>query len=68
MRVVQIGDRYYRMLTTREVAKRLSTSPTTVRRWVWNGLLRPVRFPGKRLAFHQAELQRFAKEILGLTL
>ncbi len=50
-----------RLLTVREVAERLRSSPETVRRWLRQGKLRGFRPGGTRLGYRVAEsdLQRF---------
>jgi len=50
-----------RLLTLLEVADRLRVSPHTVRSWVRNGRLRPVRVC-RRLLFEPAEVIRFLAE------
>lgn len=67
MRHIQLSDgRWLRVLATRDVAKRLAISSSSVRRYVRDGLLRPVRFPTKNLRYTQEELARFEKEIFGV--
>ena len=50
-----------RLLTVREVAERLRSSPETVRRWLRQGRLRGFRPGGTKLGYRvrEAELQRF---------
>jgi excisionase family DNA binding protein len=50
-----------RLLTVREVADRLRSSPETVRRWLRQGKLRGFRPGGTRLGYRvsESELQRF---------
>ena len=50
-----------RLLTVREVAERLRSSPETVRRWLRQGKLRGFRPGGTKLGYRvpEAELQRF---------
>ncbi|MBV9322816.1 MAG: helix-turn-helix domain-containing protein [Chloroflexi bacterium] len=50
-----------RLLTVREVAERVRSSPETVRRWIRSGRLRAVRPGGTRLGYRvpESEVQRF---------
>ncbi len=50
-----------RLLTVREVAERLRSSPETVRRWLRQGKLRGFRPGGAKLGYRvpESELQRF---------
>jgi excisionase family DNA binding protein len=50
-----------RLLTVREVAQRLRSSPETVRRWLRQGKLRGFRPGGTKLGYRvpERELQRF---------
>jgi excisionase family DNA binding protein len=50
-----------RLLTVREVAERIRTSPQTVRRWLQQGRLRGFRPGGTKLGYRvrEADLQRF---------
>ena len=50
-----------RLLTVREVAERLRSSPETVRRWLRQGRLRGFRPGGAKLGYRvpESELQRF---------
>jgi excisionase family DNA binding protein len=50
-----------RLLTVREVAARMRSSPETVRRWLRQGKLRGFRPGGTRLGYRvpESELQRF---------
>jgi excisionase family DNA binding protein len=50
-----------RLLTVREVAERIRSSPETVRRWLRQGKLRGFRPGGTKLGYRvsEAELQRF---------
>ena len=50
-----------RLLTVREVAERLRSSPEAVRRWLRQGKLRGYRPGGTKLGYRvsEAELQRF---------
>jgi excisionase family DNA binding protein len=50
-----------RLLTVREVAERLRSSPETVRRWLRQGKLRGFRPGGTKLGYRvpERELQRF---------
>ena len=50
-----------RLLTVREVAERLRSSPETVRRWLRRGRLRGFRPGGTKLGYRvpESELQRF---------
>lgn len=67
MRLIQTRDgRWISALSTRDVAKHLSTSSSSVLRYVRSGLLCPARFPTKRLCFLEDELTRFQKEIFGI--
>jgi excisionase family DNA binding protein len=52
-----------RLLTVREVAQRLRSSPETVRRWLRQGKLRGFRPGGTKLGYRVAEdeLERFIK-------
>ena len=49
------------LLTLLAVAKALCVSPHTVRAWVRQGKLRPVRI-SRRLLFDPAEVSRFLNE------
>jgi excisionase family DNA binding protein len=53
-----------RLLTVREVAERLRSSPETVRRWLRQGKLRGFRPGGTKLGYRvsEAELQRFLSQ------
>jgi excisionase family DNA binding protein len=50
-----------RLLTVREVAERLRSSPETVRRWLRQGKLRGFRPGGTKLGYRvpEEELERF---------
>jgi excisionase family DNA binding protein len=50
-----------RLITLLAVAEALAVSPHTVRSWVKNGRLRPVRIC-RRLLFHPDEIARFISE------
>jgi excisionase family DNA binding protein len=52
-----------RLLTVREVADRLRSSPETVRRWLRQGKLRGFRPGGTKLGYRvpESELQRFLR-------
>jgi excisionase family DNA binding protein len=53
-----------RLLTVREVAERIRSSPETVRRWLRQGKLRGFRPGGTKLGYRvpESELQRFLSE------
>jgi excisionase family DNA binding protein len=53
-----------RLLTVREVAERLRSSPETVRRWLRQGKLRGFRLGGTKLGYRvtESELDRFLAE------
>jgi excisionase family DNA binding protein len=53
-----------RLLTVREVAERIRSSPETVRRWLRQGKLRGFRPGGTKLGYRvpEGELQRFLAE------
>jgi excisionase family DNA binding protein len=53
-----------RLLTVREVAERIRSSPQTVRRWLHQGRLRGFRPGGSKLGYRvrEADLQRFLAE------
>jgi excisionase family DNA binding protein len=53
-----------RLLTVREVAERIRSSPETVRRWLRQGKLRGFRPGGTKLGYRvpEAELDRFLAE------
>ena len=53
--------REQRLLTVREVAERIRSSPETVRRWLRQGKLRGFRPGGTKLGYRvsEAELMRF---------
>jgi excisionase family DNA binding protein len=53
-----------RLLTVREVAERIRSSPETVRRWLRQGKLRGFRPGGTKLGYRvpESELQRFLAE------
>jgi excisionase family DNA binding protein len=50
------------LLTLLELAEKLRVSPHTVRSWVRNGKLRPVRLC-RRLLFHPDEVCRFLSAV-----
>jgi excisionase family DNA binding protein len=52
------------LLTVREVAERIRSSPETVRRWLRQGKLRGFRPGGTKLGYRvtESELQRFLRE------
>jgi excisionase family DNA binding protein len=54
-----------RLLTVREVAERIRSSPETVRRWLRQGKLRGFRPGGTKLGYRvpEGELQRFLREV-----
>ncbi len=54
-----------RLLTVREVAERIRSSPETVRRWLRQGKLRGFRPGGTKLGYRvpEGELQRFLAEL-----
>jgi excisionase family DNA binding protein len=54
-----------RLLTVREVAERLRSSPETVRRWLRQGKLRGFRPGGTKLGYRvaESELVRFLREL-----
>jgi excisionase family DNA binding protein len=56
-----------RLLTVREVAERLRSSPETVRRWLRQGKLRGFRPGGTKLGYRvaESELQRFLRSAQG---
>lgn len=62
------GDRFpvseQRLLTVREVAERIRSSPETVRRWLRQGKLRGFRPGGSKLGYRvpESELNRFLAE------
>jgi excisionase family DNA binding protein len=53
-----------RLLTVREVAERIRSTPQTVRRWLRQGRLRGFRPGGTKLGYRvpESELQRFLSE------
>ena len=53
-----------RLLTVREVAERIRSSPETVRRWLRAGKLRGFRLGGTKLGYRvpEGELERFLAE------
>jgi len=53
-----------RLLTVREVAERLRSSPETVRRWLRQGKLGGFRPGGTKLGYRvpESELQRFLRD------
>ena len=53
-----------RLLTVREVAERIRSSPQTVRRWLQQGRLRGFRPGGTKLGYRvrEGDLQRFLAE------
>ena len=53
-----------RLLTVREVAERIRSSPETVRRWLRQGKLRGFRPGGTKLGYRvpESELQRFLED------
>jgi excisionase family DNA binding protein len=54
-----------RLLTVREVAERLRSSPETVRRWLRQGKLRGFQPGGTKLGYRvsEAELRRFISDL-----
>jgi excisionase family DNA binding protein len=54
-----------RLLTVREVAERIRSSPETVRRWLRQGKLRGFRPGGTKLGYRvpESELQRFLADL-----
>lgn len=56
-----------RLLTVREVADRLRSSPETVRRWLRQGKIRGFRPGGTKLGYRvpESELQRFLRAVGG---
>jgi excisionase family DNA binding protein len=56
-----------RLLTVREVAERLRSSPETVRRWLRQGKLRGFRPGGTKLGYRvpESELERFLRTAQG---
>ena len=54
-----------RLLTVREVAERIRSSPETVRRWLRQGKLRGFRPGGTKLGYRvpESELNRFSEEL-----
>jgi excisionase family DNA binding protein len=52
------------LLTVEQVAAKLQTTPTTIRRWLRAGKLRGVRLGGTRLGWRirQSEIDRFMAE------
>ena len=53
-----------RLLTVREVAERIRSSPETVRRWLRQGKLHGFRLGGTKLGYRvpEGELDRFLSE------
>jgi len=53
-----------RLLTVREVAQRIRSSPETVRRWLRQGRLRGFRPGGTKLGYRvpESELERFLSQ------
>ena len=53
-----------RLLTVREVAERIRSSPETVRRWLRQGKLHGFRLGGTKLGYRvpESELERFLAE------
>ena len=53
-----------RLLTVREVAERIRSSPETVRRWLRQGKLHGFRLGGTKLGYRvpEGELERFLAE------
>jgi excisionase family DNA binding protein len=56
-----VPDGVPQLLTLLELAEALRVSPHTVRTWVRNGKLHPVRIC-RRLLFHPNEVSRFLSE------
>lgn len=56
-----MSDAIPKLLALREVAECCRVSPHTVRKWVREGKLRPVRVC-RRLLFHPDEIARFLAE------
>lgn len=53
------------LLTSTEAADLLGTSPTSVKRWADEGLLRCVRTAGKHRRFTRGDLETFMRERMG---
>jgi excisionase family DNA binding protein len=49
------------LLDVQQVASLLSVSPYSIRAWVRQGKLNPVRL-GRRVVFEMAEVERFVRE------
>lgn len=47
------------MLTLSEVARQLGKHPSTIGRWVADGLLKAVPLPGGRLAIRKSQVNQF---------
>jgi excisionase family DNA binding protein len=60
-----VAEAEQRLLTVREVAERIRSSPETVRRWLRQGKLRGFRPGGTKLGYRvpESELQRFLTEL-----
>jgi hypothetical protein len=56
-----MSDNSPQLLDFQTVAAQCSVSPFTVRKWVKEGKLRPIRIC-RRLLFHPIELARFINE------
>lgn len=56
-----MGEAFVHLLTLVEVASALRVSPHTVRSWVRQGRLRPIRLC-RRLLFRPDEIARFLAE------
>jgi excisionase family DNA binding protein len=54
------------LLTLAEVAEKLRVSSHTIRSWIRQGRLTPVRIC-RRLLFHPTEVVRFMNEVKGAT-
>jgi excisionase family DNA binding protein len=56
-----VSEEIPQLLTLLTVARALCVSPHTVRSWVKNGRLHPIRLC-RRILFHPAEIARFLAE------
>lgn len=58
------GERQH-LYSPKEAGKMLSISEWLVRTHIRNGLIKAVRWPGRRLGIEAQEIERFAHEIMG---
>lgn len=47
------------ILTMTECARRAGKHPATIKRWIWDGLLKAVRHPSGILGIRESEFNKF---------